>query len=50
LAFNPSNVTNTYQKAPNGTYIAGFGTFGNLANGGQLGTPRSEQLIARFSF
>jgi len=31
LAFNPGNVTNTYQKAPNGNYIAGFGTFGNLA-------------------
>jgi hypothetical protein len=50
LAFNPSNVTNTYQKAPNGNYIAGFGTFGNLANGGQLGTPRSGQLIGRFTF
>jgi len=50
LAFNPSNVTNTYQRAPNGNYTAGFGTFGNLANGSQLGTPRSGQLIARFSF
>jgi hypothetical protein len=50
LAFNPSNVTGTYQKAPNGNYIAGFGTFGNLANGGQLGTQRSGQLIGRFSF
>lgn len=50
LNFNPANVTNTYQKAPNGNFIAGFGTFGNLANGGQLGAPRSGQLIARFSF
>jgi Carboxypeptidase regulatory-like domain/TonB-dependent Receptor Plug Domain len=50
LNFNPANVTNTYQKAPNGNYIAGFGTFGNLANGNQLGTPRSGQLIGRFTF
>jgi hypothetical protein len=50
LAFNPANVTNTYQTAPNGNYIAGFGTFGNLGNGGQLGTPRSGQLIGRFTF
>jgi len=50
LGFNPANVTASYQKAPNGNYIAGFGTFGNLANGGQLGAPRSGQLIARFTF
>ena len=33
-----------------GRYISGFGTFGNLGNGGQLGTPRSGQLIGRFTF
>jgi hypothetical protein len=45
-----SPVSPTYQKAPNGNYTAGLGTFGNLANGSQLGTPRSGQLIARFTF
>jgi len=50
MNFSPINTANTYQKAPNGNYTAGFGTFGNLANGAQLGTPRSGQLIGRFTF
>jgi hypothetical protein len=33
-----------------GRYTAGFGTFGNLRNASQFGTPRGGQLIARFSF
>ena len=47
-AVSPLNPT--YQRQPNGNYIGGLGTFGNLSNGGQLGTPRSGQLIARFTF
>lgn len=50
MNFSPLNTSTTYQKAPNGNYTAGFGTFGNLANGAQLGTPRSGQLIGRFTF
>ncbi len=34
----------------NGAYIAGFGTFGNLSNGGAFGTPRTGQFIGRFTF
>jgi hypothetical protein len=33
-----------------GRYNSGFGTFGNLRNANQFGTPRSGQFIARFSF
>lgn len=45
-----SPLAPTYQLQPNGNYISGFGTFGNLSNGAQRGTPRSGQLIARFTF
>jgi hypothetical protein len=45
-----SNAANCNVSVANGSYIGGLGTFGNLANGGQLGTPRSGQLIARFTF
>ena len=41
----PCNLTQV-----SGRYISGLGTFGNLGNGGQLGTPRSGQLIGRFTF
>ncbi|HEY4364146.1 MAG TPA: carboxypeptidase-like regulatory domain-containing protein [Bryobacteraceae bacterium] len=48
--FSPTNVAASYQSAPNGNYINGFGTFGNSTVAGYLGTPRSGQLVARFSF
>jgi hypothetical protein len=48
--FSPTNVANSYQSAPNGNYINGFGTFGNSTVAGYLGTPRSGQLVARFTF
>ena len=48
--FSPTNVAATYQTAPNGNYIAGFGTLGNSTISGYLGTPRSGQLVARFTF
>jgi hypothetical protein len=48
--FSPTNVAASYQTAPNGNYINGFGTFGNSTVAGYLGTPRSGQLVARFSF
>jgi hypothetical protein len=43
-------VAASYQNAPNGNYIAGFGTFGNSTIASYLGTPRSGQLVARFTF
>ena len=58
LAFSPVNTASTLQKASNGNYIAGFGTFGNLAVSGALaggglglgGGQRSGQLVGRFTF
>jgi hypothetical protein len=48
--FSPTNTAGTYQTAGNGNYITGFGTFGNSTVAGYLGTPRSGQLVARFTF
>lgn len=56
--FSPVNAAATLQKAANGNYIGGFGTFGNLSNSGALsgyalglgGGQRTGQLIARFTF
>jgi len=48
--FSPTNVATSYQTAPNGNYINGFGTFGNSTVAGYLGTPRTGQLVARFTF
>jgi hypothetical protein len=50
IAFSPVNALSTLQKAPNGTYIGGFGTFGNLTNSAALGAQRTGQLIGRFTF
>lgn len=58
MGFSPINAAATLQKASNGNYIGGFGTFGNLSNSGALaggsvglgGGQRTGQLIARFSF
>jgi hypothetical protein len=58
LNFSPVNAASTLQVTPDGRYINGFGTFGNLRNSGALsgyavglgGGQRSGQLIARFSF
>jgi Carboxypeptidase regulatory-like domain len=50
IAYSPVNPLTTLQKAANGTYIGGFGTFGNLTNSGALGAQRTGQLIARFTF
>ena len=56
--YSPVNASATLQKASNGNYIGGFGTFGNLGNSGALsgyalglgGGQRTGQLIARFTF
>jgi hypothetical protein len=48
--FSPTNVATSYQTAPNGNYINGFGTFGNSTISGYLGTPRTGQLVARLTF
>lgn len=48
--FSPTNVATSYQTAPNGNYLNGFGTFGNSSIAGYLGTPRSGQLVARLTF
>lgn len=58
ISFSPVNTAATLQKAANGNYINGFGTFGNLGNSGALagyplglgGGQRTGQLIARFTF
>jgi hypothetical protein len=49
-AFSPANVATSYQTAPNGNYIGGFGTLGNSTVAAYLGTPRTGQLVARFTF
>jgi hypothetical protein len=48
--FSPTNVAGSYSTAPNGNYTAGFGTFGNSTIAQYLGTPRTGQLVARFTF
>ena len=58
LAFSPVNPTYQCSVAggtcngaqSNGNYISGFGTFGNTANAGTFGAPRTGQLVVRFSF
>jgi len=37
-------------KSPDGRYISGFGTFGNLRSGIGYSSPRSGMLVARFTF
>ncbi len=49
-AANPGNFTTAPTTNAAGSYIAGFGTFGNLSNAGSYGTPRSGQFIGRFTF
>jgi hypothetical protein len=45
------NFTNPqYTRTADGRFTAGFGTFGNLRNAAALGTPRTGQFVARFSF
>jgi hypothetical protein len=44
------NFTTVPVPTADGRYTSGFGTFGNLRNANQFGTPRSGQFIARFSF
>jgi len=44
------NFTTVPVPTSDGRYTTGFGTFGNLRNANQFGTPRSGQFIARLSF